>query len=91
MTRAAVLSPVALEGDSGSSPVLGGQRRRPAAASVWREGDLMDLGLFAYVVGSLAIGAQSIGQEYTYRTLPILLSQPADRRRLYRLNSASRR
>jgi ABC-type transport system involved in multi-copper enzyme maturation permease subunit len=61
-----------------------------AAAFVWREGDLArtaifrpDAGLFAYIAGSIAIGAQSIGHEYTYRTLPMLLSQPADRRRMY--------
>jgi ABC-type transport system involved in multi-copper enzyme maturation permease subunit len=56
-----------------------------AAAFVWREGHLLDAGLFAYVVGSIAIGAHSIGQEYTYGTLPMLLSQPADRRRMYLL------
>jgi ABC-2 family transporter len=41
-----------------------------------------DLALFAYVLGSLALGAQSIGHEHTDRTLEILLAQPADRRRI---------
>lgn len=54
-----------------------------AAAFVWRWWDLLDVGLFAYVAGSIAIGAHSVGQEYLYRTLPMLLSQPADRRRVY--------
>jgi hypothetical protein len=40
-------------------------------------------GLFAYGVGALALGAQSIGQEFSFRTLPLLLSQPVTRRRLY--------
>src|SRR5688572_16983535 len=39
-------------------------------------------GLIAYGAGVLALGAQSVGQEYAYRTLPLLLSQPIDRRRL---------
>jgi hypothetical protein len=64
-----------------------------AAAFVWREADRLLLpgpllALSAYVVGSLAIGAQSVGQEYTFRTLPMLLSQPADRRRMYLLKFA---
>jgi hypothetical protein len=43
---------------------------------------LGSLGLLAYVFGSLALGAQSIGHEYSYRTLGILLAQPSNRRRL---------
>jgi len=39
--------------------------------------------VFAYALGSVALGAQSIGHEYTNRTLTQLLSLPADRRRLY--------
>ena len=41
-----------------------------------------DLGVIAYGFGSVALGAQSIGHEYTHRTLTLLLSQPASRRRL---------
>jgi hypothetical protein len=36
----------------------------------------------AYGFGSIALGAQSVGHEYGYATLGVLLSQPADRRRL---------
>ena len=36
----------------------------------------------AYFIGTGALGALSIGHEYTYRTLGILLSQPIDRRRV---------
>ncbi|MBI4485652.1 MAG: hypothetical protein HY655_06535, partial [Acidobacteria bacterium] len=84
MTRAAVLSPALSKEIRALLPLWGASVAALAAALVWwREGHLLDLGLFAYVVGSLAIGAQSVGQEYTYRTLPMLLSQPADRWRVY--------
>lgn len=39
----------------------------------------------AYIIGPLAIGAHTVGQEHAQRTLPALLSQPIDRRRLYRV------
>lgn len=85
MTRTAVLSPVLSKEIRALLPFWGASVAAIAAALVWRESHLLDLGFFAYVVGSLAIGAQSVGQEYTYRTLPMLLSQPADRRRVYLL------
>ena len=85
MTRAAVLSPALSKEIRALLPLLGASVAALAAAWVWRQGNRQDLGLFAYVVGSLAIGAQSVGQEYTYRTLPMLLSQPVDRRRVYLL------
>jgi hypothetical protein len=40
------------------------------------------LGMLAYGFGSVTLGAQSIGHEYTHRTLTLLLSQPSSRRRL---------
>ena len=40
-------------------------------------------GLLAYVLGAVMLGAQSMGHEYTHRTLSLLLSQPIDRRRLF--------
>lgn len=43
---------------------------------------IASLGVIGYVGGSLALGAQSIGHEYSDRTLWILLAQPSDRRRL---------
>ena len=52
---------------------------RIAGPHSWYGGDLT---MLAYVFGSLALGAQSIGHEYGYRTLGILLAQPSDRRRL---------
>jgi len=46
------------------------------------------VGLFGYGLGALALGAQSVGHEYSYRTLALLLSQPADRRRLFLIKLA---
>jgi hypothetical protein len=40
---------------------------------------LFPLGLFAYVVGSLTLGAHAIGHEYSNRTLGSLLAQPIRR------------
>lgn len=85
MTRAAVLSPALSKEIRALLPFWGASVAALAAAFVWRQADLLDEALLAYVVGSLAIGAQTVGQEYTYRTLPMLLSQPADRRRMYLL------
>jgi hypothetical protein len=39
-------------------------------------------GAIAYVLGSVTLGAQSVGHEYTNRTLTLLLSQPVRRQRL---------
>ncbi len=44
---------------------------------------LIAAGLLAFVFGSIALGAQSFGHEYSQRTIGLLLSQPLDRRRLF--------
>lgn len=44
---------------------------------------LIAAGLLAFVFGSIALGAQSFGHEYSHRTLGLLLSQPSDRRRVF--------
>jgi len=54
-----------------------------AAAIVTNNRDLVQLAMVAYLLGSIALGAQSIGHEYTHRTLGLLMSQPSDRRRLF--------
>ena len=46
-----------------------------------------DVDIFAataviFAIGSIGLGAASIGHEYTHRTLPLLLALPAERRRL---------
>jgi hypothetical protein len=46
------------------------------------------LGLIAYGLGVLALGAQSVGHEYSHRTLPLLLVQPVARRRLLKRKAA---
>jgi hypothetical protein len=43
---------------------------------------LYAMGLLACALGSVALGALSIGHEYTHRTLALLLTQPASRQRL---------
>ena len=44
---------------------------------------LIALGLLGFAFGSVALGAQSFGLEYSHRTLGLLLSQPIDRRRVF--------
>ena len=46
-------------------------------------GTVLRAGILAYVFGCAALGAFSIGHEYSNRTLPLLLSLPASRRRLF--------
>jgi len=59
-----------------------------AGALVRNDGLLHQAAIVAYIVGPVAIGAHAIGQEYAYRTLPMLLSRPVDRRRIYLLKLA---
>jgi ABC-type transport system involved in multi-copper enzyme maturation permease subunit len=44
---------------------------------------VIPIGLLTFVTGTLALGAQSIGHEYSNRTLDALLALPCDRRRLF--------
>ncbi len=44
-------------------------------------------GFLAYLLGSAALGALSIGHEYTNRTLPVLLSVPVSRRRMFAMKA----
>ena len=59
-------------------PVWGASALTILAESVLRGTPLRSfpLGMFAYIVGSIALGAHAIGHEYTNRTLPALLVQP---------------
>lgn len=45
-------------------------------------GPQLTLGLLAFGLGTVALGAFSVGQEYAYGTLPALIAQPLSRRRL---------
>lgn len=51
------------------------------ASAVIDDPRLIGLGLLAYGLGSIALGAQAIGHEYSCRTLGLLLAQPSDRGR----------
>jgi hypothetical protein len=46
------------------------------------ENELMTIGLGVYVLGAAALGALSVGHEYTHETLGQLLAQPGRRARL---------
>ena len=63
MTPALAVSPALSKEIRALLPLWGGSIAALAAASVWRQDGPLDVGLYAYVVGSLAIGAHSIGQE----------------------------
>jgi hypothetical protein len=62
------------------------------AAIVWAGGlgdpFLFRAGFLSYLVGSAALGALSIGHEYTNRTLPLLLSVPVSRRRMFAIKAS---
>mgnify|MGYP003525327211 CR=1 FL=1 len=46
---------------------------------------LPNIEIAAYLLGSVSLGALSMGQEYSHRTLPLWLSQPTSRPRLFAL------
>jgi ABC-type transport system involved in multi-copper enzyme maturation permease subunit len=52
------------------------------AVALLHDRRLFVVGVLAYALGSVSLGAQSVGHEYTHRTLGLLLAQPVDRRRL---------
>lgn len=52
------------------------------AGAVTGSGPVLAMGVLAYVVGAVALGAHACGHEYTHRTLGLLLTLPADRRTL---------
>jgi hypothetical protein len=51
-------------------------------------GALRDFVMMFYCAGSVALGALSIGHEYAHGTLPLLLSQPGSRARLFLLKQS---
>src|SRR5204862_8354980 len=52
-----------------------------AATVVFRQSH--EFATFTYFIGAAAFGALSIGHEYGCRTLPLLLSQPVSRERVW--------
>ena len=89
MTAATLSSAPLSKEIRGLLPVWAACMAALAGAFLSRSNDLLlNAAIVAYIVGPLALGAQSIGQEYAYRTLPMLLSQPVDRRRVLFLKFA---
>ena len=89
MIAATLTSPALSKEIRGLLPVWAACMAALAAAFVSRsDGLLLDAAIVAYIVGPIALGAQSIGQEYAYHTLPLLLSQPVARRRVFLLKFA---
>lgn len=86
MRASAVLPPGVYKEIRALCPVWALSIAALGASILWRDG--FPVGIIAYFVAVLALGAQSVGQEFDYRTLPLLLSQPVDRRRLYRIKAA---
>ncbi|HET9385086.1 MAG TPA: ABC transporter permease, partial [Gemmatimonadales bacterium] len=60
-----------------------------AAAAVYPRSEFLVLGLCAFPLGTVSLGAFSVGQEYSYRTLPVLLAQPIPRYRLLLAKAAA--
>lgn len=88
MTRAGVVRPGLMKEVRGLLPLWAACASALIAAGVRHRGLVLDAAAVAYIIGPLAIGAHAVGQEYSYRTLPLLLAQPVDRRRIYRLKFA---
>jgi hypothetical protein len=63
-------------------PLLAGSAAACLAAGLSDQPQLVMPGRASYFVGAAALSAMAIGHEYTYGTLPALLSLPIDRRRL---------
>ena len=87
MTGAASAPARRTQGDpraaAGVARVHGRHRRRRDARRLDGPQPTLAAAMLAYVLGSVALGALSMGHEYTGRTLTLLLSLPAHRRRLY--------
>ncbi|MGQ0733302.1 MAG: ABC transporter permease [Acidobacteriota bacterium] len=83
MKPARVVSPAVWKEIRALLPIWAASSAALATAVLWPEHVPTTAGLLAYLLGSAAIGTQSIGHEYTCGTLPMLLSQPDARPRLY--------
>lgn len=83
MTRASALSPVIVKELRALLPLWAGAIVTIAASSLGNGRWPSDLAMIGYVGGVFALSAHAIGHEYGHRTLPMLLSQPASRARLF--------
>lgn len=82
MTRARVLPVAVMKEIRALLPTWVACTVAISAGAMVADPKIIGAGILAYGLGSIALGAQSIGHEYSYRTLALLLSQPSDRRRL---------
>jgi ABC-type transport system involved in multi-copper enzyme maturation permease subunit len=77
-----VLSPAVVKEFRALLPTWFASAAAIVMAAFIQEAGYSRLPSFAYAIGMLALGAQSIGHEYTHRTLGGLLSLPTTRHRL---------
>jgi hypothetical protein len=82
MTRVSTLTPSVTKELRALFPVWLASVVTIAVGAMSDSWGLQRLALAAYGLGTLGVGAQSIGHEYSHRTLGTLLAQPIDRRRL---------
>lgn len=83
MTAPALLTPQIRKEVRALLPTWLGAMCAVLAAPLLRGTDLFGVAALASGFCIVALGAQSFGHEYTHRTLPLLLSQPVSRRRVY--------
>jgi hypothetical protein len=83
MTAGALFAPALTKEFRALLPAWAASALVIAAALLANESRLFVAALMAYGLGVIALGAQSIGHEYSHRTMGLLLSQPSDRRRLF--------
>ena len=88
MTRSQALSPLVTKEFRALLPLAAGTVVGLAAALTWRHRALSELGVVAYMVGVMTIGAHAVGHEYAYRTLPASLAQPMTRWRAFAIKFA---
>ena len=88
MTRRQSLSPLIGKEVRAVLPLAGGTLVALAAAFALRHRALAELGVVAYVIGVMTIGAHAVGHEYTHRTLPLSLAQPISRWRVFAIKFA---
>lgn len=82
MNRTLSFSPLIVKEGRALLPLWAGTLVMLGAAFALHRRAYSDLALIGYIAGVVSLGAHSIGHEYGYRMVPMLLVQPAPRRRL---------
>lgn len=83
MTLSRLLPPAVAKEIRALLPAWLGSMVVVGAAGALGDSYIRSLGLVTYGVASVALGAMSIGHEFTLRTLPLLLSHPSRRARFF--------